>query len=108
MASHGAESNQPEILLTFRTAYNKTTTAVNSFIYKNLKSVPLYLESNKAVVCFSLATEHDYLQAHLHRIGLALDETRPATVMSDLQYGWQSLVELLRTRQSICSHIIRY
>ena len=91
-ARQGAESIQPNIPLTLRTAHNTITTTINSVTQNSLKDqskgkrweclasvgvIPSHLERAEAVARFRLATGHDYLQAHLYRIGLAADEVCP-------------------------------
>ena len=92
LAKRGAETDQPEIPFTLNRANNLITNTINNATLKTLKdlsigkkweslatagTIPKHLERAEAVARFRLATGHDYLQAHLYRIGLAADETCP-------------------------------
>ncbi|GIY05174.1 putative gag-pol polyprotein [Caerostris darwini] len=100
MAKSGAESNQSEFPLTLKTACNLIIAAIDNFTSRSLKDfsdnkrwkclatgdrIPMHLElSHEAVVCFRLTTVHDYLQAHLHGIGLASDGICPLCQIANI------------------------
>ncbi|GIY62027.1 hypothetical protein CDAR_163991 [Caerostris darwini] len=54
--------------------------------------IPMCQERAEAIARFRLATGHDYLQAHLYRIGLGYGWDVP--IMSDRQCGRRSPAEL--------------
>ncbi|GIX71287.1 hypothetical protein CDAR_568811 [Caerostris darwini] len=46
--------------------------------------IPVHLEHSESVACFRLTTDHDYLQAHLHPIGLASDGFCPLCQIANM------------------------
>jgi hypothetical protein len=85
-AKQGAESAQPPTPMTLSRAKSLINSTINYITGKTLKlqsigkrweglategPIPANLERAEAVARFRLLTGHDYLQAHLHRIGIA-------------------------------------
>lgn len=88
----GAECAEVEVPLTLSRARHMINTSVNksSFAAQRDESIgkqwetlatigpiPRHLERAEAVARFRLTTGHDFLGVHLHRLGLAADETCP-------------------------------
>lgn len=91
-AKQGAESSQPDLPMTLTRAKNLINISVKYATTENLQNacsgkkwetlatvgpIPRHLERAEAVARFRLATGHDYLGVHLHRIGLAESESCP-------------------------------
>ena len=102
LAKRGAETNQPEIPFTLHRAQNLITSTSNKASLNTLKDlsigkkweslattriIPIHLERSEAVARFRITTGHDYLQEHLHRIGLVADDTCPLCGLGRMDGG---------------------
>lgn len=99
LAKRGASSEQPSEPATLRAAHNKITHTVDATTRNALKQrssgkrweclaadgpIRRELDRRTAVALFRTTTGHDYLQAHLHRIGLAADDKCPLCLSSTM------------------------
>ncbi|GIY53832.1 reverse transcriptase [Caerostris darwini] len=109
MPKNGAEFNQTEFPLTLRTECNYIIATIDNLTSKNLKDLSgnkrwkcrttgarilMHLKRAETVARYRLTTGHDYLQAHLHLIGLVSDRIYPLCLIGDQMWNCTDLIDV--------------